>query len=132
TRGAATGARRGSRRGGRAGPRRAAQPTSASPSSPPRSVLPPISASRRSSAKMFPVGWILIFATLAASEASTGRAHLKQRPLESMVAIPAGPFVMGVDRDGLAAAVELCKSELGQQGGCRPDAFAGETPATRV
>jgi formylglycine-generating enzyme required for sulfatase activity len=80
---------------------------------------------------------VLLIATLAApndSVGKTGAAMTWQRPLESMVPIAAGTFVMGADTETLAAAVELCKSELGlaPDRGCRPDAFAGETPARRV
>lgn len=103
---------------------------------------------------MMGVGWIVIIATVVGASdlaaptgdaltaltatnepaAPTNRANVRQRRLDSMVAIAAGPFVMGTDHDGLAAAVELCKAELGQppERGCRPDSFAGETPAAKV
>jgi formylglycine-generating enzyme required for sulfatase activity len=53
----------------------------------------------------------------AGSEARTGRPVHLARPPGSMAAIPGGTFIMGIDEEELADAIESCKDEFGPESG---------------
>jgi formylglycine-generating enzyme required for sulfatase activity len=77
---------------------------------------------------------LLLLPLCAGFDAATGRGVVAERPLESMVRIPAGEFLMGATVEAQAAAVHLCREELRprQGAGCKDDAFVGEGPPKRV
>src|SRR5262249_29174024 len=63
----------------------------------------------------------------------TGRTAVEKRPIEAMIAIPAGTFTMGADESVQKAAIELCRQEMGsQERGCRSELVAAELPSRRV
>lgn len=66
--------------------------------------------------------------------AQTGRAVVAERPLESMVTIPAGTFTMGATEEQRKAAIELCKREVGARNEkmCEGDIFTHEMPSKTV
>jgi len=67
-------------------------------------------------------------------EAHTGGAVVAERPLQSMVSIPAGTFTMGATEEQRKAAVELCRREVGARNEklCEGDIFTHELPARTV
>ncbi len=78
---------------------------------------------------------LIPLAVLAAGfDASTGRGVVAERPLETMVRVAAGQFLMGASVESQASAVRLCREELRPRAGngCRDDAFVGEGPARLV
>jgi formylglycine-generating enzyme required for sulfatase activity len=66
--------------------------------------------------------------------ATTGRAVVVQRPLESMVRLPAGRFKMGASDEAQRAALRLCREEIGDAVAdrCRPELFVVEGPELSV
>src|SRR5262249_22491688 len=56
------------------------------------------------------------------------------RPLESMLPIPAGTFTMGASKEAQHAALSMCQEEIGPklQVACHQDLFATEGPAIDV
>src|SRR6476659_965761 len=65
----------------------------------------------------------------------SGRAVVAERPLASMVQIPAGPFPMGLTEEARRGAVALCKDELGARAGerlCEGELFDREWPGKNV
>jgi formylglycine-generating enzyme len=79
---------------------------------------------------------LLLTAALASAgfEAPTGRAVVARRPIEAQIGIPGGVFRMGATKEGLTAAVQLCREEIGtsQERACQPEVFASEGPDRRV
>ncbi|HZS39956.1 MAG TPA: SUMF1/EgtB/PvdO family nonheme iron enzyme [Polyangia bacterium] len=73
---------------------------------------------------------VVLALACAAFDTSTGRTTTAERPLESMVSIPQGTFLMGASPEAQAAAVRLCREELGprQRPGCSDNAFVMEGP----
>jgi formylglycine-generating enzyme required for sulfatase activity len=53
----------------------------------------------------------------AARETPTGRAVERVRPPGPMAAVPGGTFVMGIDEEELANAIDACKEEFGPESG---------------
>src|SRR5262245_56324461 len=53
----------------------------------------------------------------AAKEAETGRAVEIVRPPGPMAAVPGGTFIMGIDEEELANAIDACKEEFGPESG---------------
>ena len=53
----------------------------------------------------------------AAREAETGRAVEVVRPPGPMAAVPGGTFIMGIDEEELANAIDACKEEFGPESG---------------
>jgi formylglycine-generating enzyme required for sulfatase activity len=64
----------------------------------------------------------------------TGRTARVNRPLEAMLPIAAGFFVMGSSGEAQRAALRMCVDEIGPklQQACHADLFASEGPATQV
>ena len=67
-------------------------------------------------------------------DASTGRATVVRRPLESMVAIRGGLFTMGASADAQQAALELCRDEISarHRSQCVAQVVESEGPMRRV
>jgi formylglycine-generating enzyme required for sulfatase activity len=64
----------------------------------------------------------------------TGHTTRVDRPLEAMLPVPAGTFVMGASGEAQRAALRLCLDEISprMQQACHADVFASEGPATQV
>jgi formylglycine-generating enzyme len=64
----------------------------------------------------------------------TGSTTRVDRPLESMLPVAAGAFVMGSSGEAQRAALRMCLDEIGPklQQACHADLFASEGPATHV
>jgi formylglycine-generating enzyme required for sulfatase activity len=69
-----------------------------------------------------------------AFESSTGRAALARRSLEAMVSIKGGQFIMGASAEMQAAALELCRDEIGarHRSSCIREVVESEGPQRRV
>jgi formylglycine-generating enzyme required for sulfatase activity len=67
-------------------------------------------------------------------EARTGGATVVRRPLEAMVPIRGGLFTMGASAELQAAALELCREEIGprHRASCNRDVVETEGPQRRV
>jgi sulfatase modifying factor 1 len=64
----------------------------------------------------------------------TGHTTRVDRPLESMLPVPAGTFVMGASGEAQRAAMRMCLDEIGArlQRNCVAEVFASEGPSTQV
>src|SRR5690242_14075811 len=77
---------------------------------------------------------LMIVALGQAGVIESGRAVVAERPLASMVRIPAGSFAMGLTEEARRGAVSLCKDELGTRADkvCDGDLFDREWPGKNV
>jgi sulfatase modifying factor 1 len=78
--------------------------------------------------------WRLITSAILCAGFDTGHTTRIDRPLESMLPVPAGSFVMGASGEAQRAALRMCIDEIGprMQQACHADVFASEGPATQV
>jgi formylglycine-generating enzyme required for sulfatase activity len=76
----------------------------------------------------------VLFVAALAQHLASGRTGEVARPLEAMLAVPAGTFLMGATDEARGAALELCKEEIGrrQERACQPELFAIESPQRKV
>ena len=77
---------------------------------------------------------LALLLTFAAATAPTGGVTVVQRPLESMVPIRGGQFTMGASAEVQAAALELCREEIGARNrvACVRDVVETEGPQRKV
>ena len=70
----------------------------------------------------------------AATAVPTGRTTVVKRPLEAMVPIRGGQFVMGASTELQSAALELCRDEIGPRNrvACVRDVVDSEGPQRKV
>jgi formylglycine-generating enzyme required for sulfatase activity len=70
----------------------------------------------------------------AAFESRSGHAVIAQRPVEAMINIRAGQFIMGASPEMQASALELCREEIGVRNRihCVRDVVDSEAPQRRV
>jgi formylglycine-generating enzyme required for sulfatase activity len=82
------------------------------------------------------VALLLLLAAVSADafEASSGRAAVARRPLESMITIRPGQFLMGASTEMQAAALDLCREEIGARHrlSCVREIVESEGPQRRV
>jgi formylglycine-generating enzyme required for sulfatase activity len=76
----------------------------------------------------------LLAVTLLCAGFDTGRATRVDRPLEAMLPVAAGGFIMGASAEQQTAALRLCLDAMTPrlQKACGPDVFATEGPAYQV
>ncbi len=69
-----------------------------------------------------------------AVDAPTGRATVVRRPLDAMVPIRGGQFIMGASTELQSAALELCREEIGprNKAACIRDVVESEGPQRKV
>jgi formylglycine-generating enzyme required for sulfatase activity len=65
---------------------------------------------------------------------ATGQTARVDRPIETMLPVPAGSFVMGASGEAQRAALHMCLDEIGPRlhQACHADLFASEGPAVAV
>ncbi len=71
---------------------------------------------------------------MAVATAPTGGVTVVKRPLESMVSIRGGQFIMGASSELQSAALELCREEIGMRNrvACVRDVVDSEGPQRKV
>lgn len=78
---------------------------------------------------------LTLLAPLAfADSLPTDRYLTHQRPLDDLVAVPAGTFVMGATALNQSIALEMCRQQIGKklERNCTIDKVAAESPADRT
>jgi formylglycine-generating enzyme required for sulfatase activity len=77
--------------------------------------------------------WLLALA-LSSFLGPTGHSVEARRPLETMIAIAGGTFKMGATTELQAAAIDMCREEIGSRhaGSCVREVVEPEGPAKRV